>query len=211
MVYSRYARREEESIRRALRLLGVRDPATVRRLIARAKPGSRLRRFAEASSEAGYDAGLADALLHPCVRTFLIDDLMELVHRSGLKPLLFAHSGALEDVDQELERIRTMEAARQSPGNFIVYLGRHVRGSCQEPDGSLLMLNPCLTGSVGGLRIAPVRVAARLGWSTPLLDRKQRGFLQRFVRPVPWERLPDASGDTVQNYLKSLFLLQYRP
>src|SRR6185369_9405136 len=47
MVYSSYTRSEEESIRRALRLLKVTEPAAVQALIRRAAPDSRLRRFAE--------------------------------------------------------------------------------------------------------------------------------------------------------------------
>jgi len=108
MLYSRYARREEESIRRAFRLLGVSDPATAKRIIERSKPGSRLRRFVEASHETTFDAGLADALLHPRVHTYRIDGFMELVRQSGLEPLLFAHDGALDDVNREVERIRRM-------------------------------------------------------------------------------------------------------
>jgi hypothetical protein len=51
MVYSRYARREEESIRRALRMLQVNDPIVVQRLIRQSGAGSRLRGFAGASDE----------------------------------------------------------------------------------------------------------------------------------------------------------------
>ena len=211
MLYSRYARRDEESIRRALRLLKIEDPATVRRLIARAKPGSRLRRFADASSEAGFDAGLADALLHPRVTTYRIDDVMELVRKSGLKPLLFAHNNALDDVGEELERIRRMEADRQSPGNFILYLGRNVRGPCRDGDDPLVLLNPCLTGSVGCLRLLPVRVAPRLGHANPVLGRTQRAFLRRFVRPVRWRSLSVKDMAAVTGYITALFLIQYRP
>ena len=135
MVYSRYARRQEESIRRAFRLLGVHEPAVARRLMARSRPGSRLRGFMDASDEAACESGLADALLHPCVHTFRIDAFMELVRQSGLMPLLFAHEGALEDTGQEIGRIRRLEEAGQSPGNFILYLGRSPVGHSDSHEG----------------------------------------------------------------------------
>jgi len=210
MVYSRYARTEEESIRRAFRLLKVHDPATAKRLISRSRPGSRLRRFSQASPEAGYDSGLADALLHPCVHTFRINELMELVRQSGLEPLLFAHDGALGGIDQEVERIRNMETGHHSPGNFVLYLGKKVNGTCPDSVESLLMLNPCLAGSVGRLRLGDIHIAGRLGHDTPLLGWKERIFLRRFIKPVRWGSLTNDEQATAEVYIKALFLLQYR-
>jgi hypothetical protein len=210
MVYSRYARAEEESIRRAFRLLKVSDPATARRLIARSRPGSRLARFSQASPEAGFDSGLADALLHPCVHTFRIYELIELVRQSGLEPLLFAHDGALEQVDLEIERIRDMEAGHCSPGNFVLYLGKKVSGPCPDSAESLLQLNPCLAATVGRLRVGRTRIAGRLGHDTPLLGWQERGFLRRFIRPVPYGSLTPESRAAAEVYIKALFLLQYR-
>jgi len=211
MVYSRYARRQEESIRRAFRLLKVTDTDTAKRLISRARPGSRLYSYTKASSEAAFGAGLADALLHPRVRTYRIDDLMDLVCQSGLEPLLFAHDSALQDVAQELERIRRMEAERRSPGNFILYLGRNVAGPCPDGSGSLVTLNPCLRGSLGGIRFGAVEIAPRLGHANPTLGRRQRRFLSRFTRPLPWEKMPGDSADLLAVCIKALFLLQYHP
>jgi SAM-dependent methyltransferase len=211
MVYSRYARREEESIRRAFRLIRIHDTTTAKQLIARSRPGSRLHRFAATSSEAGFESGLADALLHPCVHTFRIDELMELANHSGLQPLLFAHSGAREDIDEELKRIRRMEAQQDSPGNFILYLGRRVNGPCIDKNGSLLMLNPCLRDCIGLLRFSSPYIPARLGHPTPPLGRRERSFLRRFIRPVPWSTLTPESREAADIYTKALFLLQYRP
>ncbi|NVN93169.1 MAG: class I SAM-dependent methyltransferase [Desulfuromonadales bacterium] len=211
MVYSRYARREEESIRRALRLLKVRDVATAKRLFARTRPGSRLHHFVTTSPEAGFAAGLADALLHPCVHTFRIDNLMELVDESGLQPLLFAHADAFENVHDEVDRIRRMEARQESPGNFVVFLGRGVSGPCQEMIGSLLVINPCLRDSIGPFRLSRPRIPARLGHPTPHLGWRERHFLRRFIRPVPWNTLTHESQIAADIYTKALFLLQYRP
>ena len=210
MVYSRYARAEEESIRRAFRLLGVRDPAAARRLIKRSKPGSRLRRFAESSDETSFRSGLADALLHPRVHTFRIDGLMELVRQTGLEPLLFAHDGALEDTGQEIERIRRLETGKQSPGNFILYLGRNVAGPCPDDADSLLMLNPCLISAVGALQLGTQQIPPRLGHANPPLGRSERRFLRQFLRPVPVGSLSPESLPGVAEYVNALFLLRYR-
>src|SRR6185369_11988323 len=156
------------------------------------------------------DAGLADALLHPRVHTYRIDGFMELVRQSGLEPLLFAHDGALEDVNQEVERIRQMEAAKQSPDNFVLFLGNKVSGPCPADDDSLLMLNPCLSAAVRPLRIGTCHVAARLGHPNPPLARQERRFLRQFLRPVLASQLSPETQPDATLYKKSLFLLQYR-
>lgn len=209
MVYSRYARREEESIRRAFRLLKIRDIKAVRRLIYQAKPGSRLSRFAATSSEITSVSGLADALLHPCVHTFRIDQCMELAEGSGLQPLLFAHSDALEDVHAEIRRIRMLETAGRSPGNFVLYLGRKSCRSGPAIHDSLLMLNPCLRGSVGLLDFRTLRVIPRLGHRTPLIGYRERRFLRQFANAVPWKTLPASVQTAAGVYLKALFLLNF--
>lgn len=210
MVYSRYARREEESIRRAVKLLGITDTAALKRMIASSRPDSGLRRYAETAYEARFDSGLADALLHPCVKTYRIGELMELVNDSGLTPLLFAHENALETVAEEVERIVTMEAKRRSPGNFILYLGRNVRGTCRESRDSLIKLNPCLKGAVEKLRIRPLRVTSHMGNETPILDRRGRKFLRSFANPVKWGDLDEERRAEAEKYIKSLFLMHYR-
>lgn len=209
MLYSRYARRQEDSIRRAFRLLGVKDTATARRLMARSRPGSRLRRYGRESSEAASGSGLADALLHPCVHSFRIDELMELVAAGGLTPLLFAHDGALPAIGEEVERIRAMEVERASPGNFILYLGRNTGSPCGDPGA--LLLNPCLRGCVGRLHLAATLIPGRFGHPTPPLGRSERAFLRGFLKPVARESLSPEARRAADIYTKALFLLQYRP
>ena len=210
MVYSRYARREEESIRRAFRMLGVTDPAAARRIIDRAGPGSRLRRFAEESDEAAYDSGLADALLHPRVHTYRIGGLMDLVRQSGLEPLLFAHHGAMESVGEEVERLTAMEAARRAPGNFILYAGRNADGPCRGNEGSLVMLNPSLARIVSPFSLGTVSIAPRLGVPNPLLGRTERCFLRCFRHPRPWDSLSGSDRAALPAYCAALFLLQFK-
>jgi len=210
MLYSRYARREEESIRRALRLLQVRDPASVKRLIARAKPGSRLKAYVAASPEAADSAGLADALLHPCVRTYRIDDVLELSRLSGLELLFFAHGGALADTSMEIDRLRNMEAAKESPGNFVFFLGNETHGPCHDDDASLVMLNPCLRESVSRFSLGTAAIPARLGHDNPPLGHRERAFLRRFLRPIAWSSLSTGERAMAAVYRRALFLLQYR-
>lgn len=210
MLYSRYGRREEESIRRAFRLLGVHDPASAKQLIRRSRPGSRLREYSDTSDEAAFESGLADALLHPSVQTFRIDGLMELIRQSGLQPLRFAHGNALEDVGQEVERIRRLEASRQFPDNFILYLGRNTAGPCPDNAASFLMLNPCLSAEVRPLHIGTCHIPPRLGSPNLPLGRKERSFLHSFRSPRAWHELTPSAQQSATHYTKALFLLRFR-
>lgn len=210
MLYSRYARREEESIRRALRLLDIRTTAGLRELVGRSATGSRLRSYIESASEAGFEAGLADALLHPCVHTFRIDEIVEMVGQCGLELLRFAHHGALDDVGSEVERIRRMEGDRCSPGNFLFYLGRPHEGRSRDMEDALLMLNPCLRGVVGGLHLRPVDVSPRLGVANPQLGSRERHFLGKFRTPAAYTTLTAEDRIMAQEFISSLFLIPYR-
>jgi len=210
MVYSSYARREEESIRRALRLLKIRDPETVRGLIGRSAPKSRLRRFSDASDEVGQKSGLADALLHPLVRTYRIDTFMDLVQQSSLQPLLFAHSNALPDIDQEIMRIRRMEQGRRSPGNFVIYLGRKTQGRSPDNDDAQLLVNPCLSGVVGPFCFGSIDCPPRLGHDNLPIDAAARRFLGRFRRPVRAGSLSPADRKVAAKFCDALFLLRLR-
>lgn len=209
MLYSRYARRKEESIRRAFRLLGINTPHNARHLLHKAESGSRLANFMAASDEAASVSGLADALLHPCVHTYRIDGLLEMVHQSGLEPLLFAHRGALENPADEISRLRTLEKDRQSPGNFVLYLGRRSHATTEKTRESVVALNPCLISSVSGLTFGVLRVHSRLGSNNPVLTRQERTFLRRFVTPVHRSQLTDAEALTVAVYKRLLFLVEY--
>jgi SAM-dependent methyltransferase len=209
MVYSRYARREEESIRRALRLLRVDSPDSVRKLAERARAGSRFKGYLAGSPEAAFREGLADALLHPCVHAFRIDELLELIQGSGLELLRFGHGGALEDVTDEIGRIRQLEAERESPGNFLAYLGRKVKGGCRDDDRSYIMLNPCLKEVTGFLPAGGTSVAPRLGRENLPLGWSERRFLARFRDPVQLASLSQEMRLRIREYRKRLFLLSF--
>jgi SAM-dependent methyltransferase len=205
MVYGRYARREAESIRRSVKLLGVSNVADLKRLLARAKPAGRIRNYLDASWEARSDAGLADLFLHPCVHTYRIDEFLALVSQTRLQPLLFAHSGALADPSAEIERLRELDRRRETPCNIVCYLGLGTQGA-SPPDNSVL-LNPCLWSAVSRLHLQPIEVMPRLGLDNPLLDGPARRFLRRFRTPLPAALLSREETATAQRYLDALFLV----
>ena len=208
MLYNRIYRQLEESLRRSLRRAKIRDVKVLKRLIARTKPGSRLYRFVQDSYDATSPSGLADALLHPCVHTFGVDEFLELVDKAGLKPLLFAHAGARDDVEGEINRLRHMEAQEKAPGNFIAYLGRKTDQPARKQAASLLMLNPCLRKSVGAFNVGTLRILPRLGNSVPSIGGAERRFLRRFQNPLSWDSLSAADQTTAREYLKALFLFR---
>jgi SAM-dependent methyltransferase len=209
MVYSRYARKEEESIRRALRLLGVSNPSQARKLLKKARPGSRLAGYMAASDEARTDAGIADALLHPNVHTFRIDSLMDVIRQTGLKPLLFAHHGALEKVPDEIRRLKTLEQERFSPGNFVLYLGQNQMNSGENDKNNMIILNPCLTDTVSYFTVKTHQISARIGVDNPVIGPSQRRFLRQFTTPVPRSDLTSDMAKMVDVYKRALFLIEY--
>lgn len=210
MVYSRGARREAESIRKALRILKVRDVPAVKELIRRAREGSRFRRHLDGAYEATFDAGIADAFLHPRARTFRIDELMALVGETGLRPLLFAHPGALSGVEEEVERLRRIEREQGEEPNFVLYLGRDTLGGCGMAADASLMLNPALRPCVGWLRLAPAAIPPRLGRPNPTLGFSEKRFLRRFVHPVRVADLSSEERERARPFLDALFLVTFR-
>lgn len=210
MVYSRGGRRGAESIRKALRLLGVGEVAAVKRLLRRAAPDSRFRRYADALGETRFPAGLADAFLHPRARTFRIDDLLALVADTGLEPLRFAHAGALAEPGAEAQRLRQLEAERCDEPNFILYLGRQPAGGCGLAADARLLLNPALRRAVVSWRLGSLAIPPRLGRENPRLDRAARRFLLRFARPVAVAELTAAERAQAQPFVEALFLVPFR-
>jgi len=207
MVYGRYARQEAESIRRAARILGIRDLSTLKRLLSRAKPGSRVRAYLDASWEARSDTGLADLFLHPCVHTYRINEFLEMVAKSRLKPLLFTHTGAAADPEAEIERLRKLDNSRSTLTNIICYLGLDTRGASPPEGESLLVLNPSLQKTVSRFTVRPVEVMDRLGDENPMLDVRARRFLRRFITPVSVASLTADESALAEKYLRSLFLV----
>jgi SAM-dependent methyltransferase len=209
MLYSRYARQEVGSIRRAFRLLGISSPQVARTLLNKAAPGSRLANYFAAADEPETVAGLADALLHPQVHTYRIDELCTLIARTNLRPLLFAHRGALDDPFQEIERLRELERERQSPGNFILYLGKARTGDGTVAGNRKIMLNPCLRSIVSRFTFGAVQIPARIGVENPRLSSRDRSFLRKFSSPVYCSALTADEIKRVAVYKRLLFLIEF--
>lgn len=210
MLYSRYARREEEAIRHALRLLEIQTPKDAKKLLTRARPGSRLASYLAVADEAASNSGIADALLHPRVRTYRVDELLELVAQAGLQPLLFAHPGAEESVPEEVERLRSLEKERRSPGNFVLYLGMGTAPQTESGPDGLIMLNPCLTEAVSRFKLGRIDIPPRIGCDNPPLGSAERRFLRRFITPLQRSSLADYLAEVVKHYKRQLFLLEYK-
>jgi SAM-dependent methyltransferase len=208
MLYSRYARREEESIRRAFRLLGIDSPDSARRLLRNAAAGSRLANYLAASDEAATVSGLADALLHPSVHTYRIDELLEIIAHTDLGLLLFAHRDAREEPLEEIERLRTLEKDRLSPGNFVLYLGKNIRQTGNSLSDSMIMLNPCLVSAVSRFTFGSLQIHPRIGIGNPLLTGCDRGFLRQFVTQVRCSELSGDEAKRVAVYKRLLFLVE---
>lgn len=210
MVYGRYARQEAESVRRAMRLLKVRDVASIKRMLKRAAPDSRLKNYVDAAWEAKNDSGLADLFLHPNVKTYRIDEFMEVVGQSGLKPLLFTHLDALADPQQEIIRLRELDRRRETRANIICYLGRDCRGSAVPSSDSWLLLNPALREAVSFYNLPAPTPIDRLGHDNPQLTWSVRRFLRRFIKPVPERTLSEKERQQAERYLQELFLVRVR-
>lgn len=209
MVYSRHGRQEDESIRRALRLLGIRNLDGLRRLARRARKGSRFATYLSTAPEASHASGLADALLHPRVTTFSADALLKLCTDAGLQPLLFAHAGAGLPVAEEVRRLRQAEHENTLCTNFTLYLGRS--GDAPPlPDPGRLLLNPALKSSVSRLQFGTLRISPKLGRPNPPLDRTARAFLRRFVTPQPMDRLNREELQRARIFQDALFLVAIR-
>lgn len=210
MVYGRYARQEAESIRRAMKLLQVKSVAGIKRLIRRAAPGSRLKNYFDYSWEAKTDSGLADLFLHPNVKTYRIDEFMEMVGQSGMKPLMFTHLDALADPVLEVKRLRELDRRRETQDNIICYLGRECNGVVPAAADSRLMLNPALQETVFLPRLRAAVPIGRLGHGNPPLNWKACCFLRRFVKPVDEKDLTSADKELAERYLKELYLVRIR-
>lgn len=208
MVYGRYARQEAESIRRALRLLQVRDVATIKRMIRRARPDSRLRGYVDAAWEAKNDSGLADLFLHPNVTTYRIDEFLEVVGQTGLQPLLFTHLDALADPQQEIRRLRELDKRRETRSNIICYLGKDCKGAAPASASSRLLLNPSLYEGTALYRLAAPTPVERLGHDNPPLTWQLRRLLRRFRRPMPEVSFPQEQRALLETCLRLLYLVR---
>jgi hypothetical protein len=207
MVYGRYARQEAESIRRAARILKIDDVQTLKRLFKRSGKHSSLRDYLDASWEAKTDSGIADLFLHPSVNTYRMEEFLELTEQSGLKPLLFTHTGALSNPDDEIERFRELDWQKKSITNIICYLGRDMKGGASLNSGTLLRLNPALEDAVSIFQLKTIAPENRLGRLNPPLDSNARKFLRRFRLPVIFNELDKRDKYEAKKFIDAMFLI----
>ena len=209
MLYSRYARQEEESIRRAFKLLGIDSPGKAQRLLRKAVAGSRLANYLAASDEPATTSGLADALLHPRVHTYRIDELLEMITQTGLELIMFAHNDAREDPAEEINRLKVLEKDHQSPGNFVLYLRKNNGTQGDKVVSSKVVLNPCLMPSVSRFTFGALQIPPRIGIRNPLLTGHERSFLRQFIAPRPGVMVSGDAAKSVAVYKRLLFLVEY--
>jgi hypothetical protein len=178
-------------------------------LLKRASAGSRLARYLAVSDESANVSGLADALLHPCVHTYRIDELLEMLAQTDLELLMFAHPDALADPTDEIIRLRDLEKECRSPGNFVFYLRRKCGvqadiSNCER----MVMLNPCFVSSVSCFKFGTLRILSRIGVKNPPLTYSDRSFLRQFIVPVRWSNLSADEKIRVAIYKRLLFMVE---
>ncbi len=209
MVYGRYARKEVESIRRAINYLNITDLKGVKKLISRASTDSRLSKFIRSSWEAETDSGLADMFLNPNVITYRMSEFMEMVDKTELRPLLFTHNGAVANVNKEINRFKQLDAEKKSFTNIICYLGYKCKGEAKKTDTSKIVLNSALKDAVSLFKFAYSTPIDRLGFENPEISPNSRNFLRRFIKPVLESTLTPAESIDVEKYIRALYLVRF--
>jgi hypothetical protein len=110
---------------------------------------------------------------------------------------------------EEIERLRTLERDRQSPGNFVLYLGKNSTQSGNSCRDGLIALNPCLVSAVSRFKLGALQIHPRIGNGNPLLSYRDRGFLRQFITPVRRSELSGEVAEQVAVYKRLLFLMEY--
>lgn len=215
MAYSRCARRSIESAGRALKLLRVQNVRQIKALYRRAKPGSRFRDCLDATPDAAFAAGLADLFLHPCAKSYTVDELLEWLDQADLEPLQFIHPGALRDVSAEIIRLRQLEGCRELTSNFILFAGRREdavlrrRWETIKAGGeTVISLNPVIRRFLPMFPIIPLQPAPRLGFANPVIDFPGKRLLARFKKPTPLAQINARQRAALDEYRQALFLLE---
>lgn len=214
MLYSYGARRCVASATRAFQLLGITNVQQIKRIYQRAPLGSRLRNCLDNSPDAQFNSGLADLFLHPYAKMYRIDELLELLEKSGLVPLQFIHQRALTDVSSEIIRLRDLEQSRALNSNFILFAGRiededqqqHWQMMQARYEEAQIFLNPVLKRFLPHLALRPVQPAPRLGFANPIIDFAGKRLLDQFKQPKTWKAIDQQQRHQIAIYRKALFL-----
>ncbi len=215
MVYSAGARRSVQAIRTAMRLLRVDDVNTIQRLYRKATDDGRFKACIDSNYEAGFDWGLADMFLHPYAKTYRLNELLDMLDKAGLEPILFIHSNALPDPAREIARLNDLELNNQLNANFILLAGRVEDSDMRltwnrhkETRDTFITLNPAIKNSLSQLPFKRLKPSPKLGFENPPLDFKTGRLLSRFQHPVRKSSVEPARWNAIQPYLKALFLIE---
>jgi SAM-dependent methyltransferase len=215
MVYSQGARRSAQSIRTAMRMLGVHTLRELKQLCRKAPTGSRFRNYLDATPEADFDSGLADLFLHPYAKTYTLEKLLEILDTTGFEPLQFIHWGALPDTNNEINRLKKLEKSNKLRTNFMLFAGRkqdtEIRAEWQKikiSQDPVIALNPVIARSLPRLPFIPFNPEPKLGFTSPVITLKSQHLLARFRTPVRKSALKPADCDQVEQYLQALFLIE---
>jgi SAM-dependent methyltransferase len=151
MLYSRWGRDLLYGAKDLLALLGAKDPASVRLVMASLPADHPYRIYFHLYSDAANDAGLADGYLHPCDQPFTAHSLRDFLEGAGLPSWFFLHrpegqpAAAEKFADftpgqDDWDRLAVLDALGQLEENFCLFAGRAPRGEEREP----LVWNPAL-------------------------------------------------------------------
>lgn len=215
MVYSHCARKLVQSAAKAMRILRINNASKIRDLYKGATDGSRFRQCVDSSYEAGFDWGLADLFLHPYAKTYRLDELLSLLDKAHLEPLLFTHQGASSDTTLEIEKLRALETNRLLSTNFILFAGRtedsEIRNQWQKEKtkvDTFVSLNPVIKKSLPLFPFRPLKPDPKLGFENPPIDVKGNFLLSRFKHPVKKSTIDSIQWQAIQEYLRALFLIE---
>jgi 2-polyprenyl-3-methyl-5-hydroxy-6-metoxy-1,4-benzoquinol methylase len=215
MVYSQSARRSAQSIRTAMRMLGVHTLRELKQLCRNAPTGSRFRDYLDATPEADFDSGLADLFLHPYAKTYTLEALLKILEITGFEPLQFIHWGALPEITSEIARLKKLEKSNELRSNFILLVGRKqdtkIRIEWQKiknRQDTVITLNPVIQRSLPWLPFIPLKPEPKLGFVNPSINDQDKRLLSRFRTPVRQTAIKPADRDRVEQYLQALFLIE---
>jgi hypothetical protein len=215
MVYSAGARRSIHAVRTAMRMLHVDQVKTIKRLYRKAADSGRFKGCIDSVYEASFDWGLADMFLHPYAKTYKIDELLEILGKAHLQPIIFIHPGALSDIGDEVERLRNLEFTNELAANFILLAGRledsEIRFAWnrhRQFQDTFISLNPMIKSSLPLLPLKTLKPGPKLGFENPPIDFKANRMLSKFKNPVRKSNLESGQWETIQPYLRAMFLIE---
>lgn len=143
MLYSRLGRSLLYGAKRMGEILGIKSPKEFRTLISRLPPNHPYGIYFHLYSDAESDVGLADGYLHPCDRSFVAEEVRELLGGQGLVAgkFLHKHEGQPDFADELLagsmrktidqvreldpwQKLAALEALSQLDENFSFFAGK---------------------------------------------------------------------------------------